>query len=239
MNIKFNYLILLAIVIAAVSCKKDTYKEPSSTLSGRLTYNGDSVGVQFDQVPFQLFQTGFKKNTVINGTFNDEGGYSVLTFDGNYKFTIGANQGPFMWKELATGGRDTVRFDLAGNKTLNIEVTPYYMIRQLKTSVAGATRVVTANFNIERIITDPTLLKSIERVSLYVGKTNHVSSLSTEQIVATNLTGAAIGTNLTNITMNATIPAIIPAQNYVFVRVGIKITGVEDLYYSPLRKLTF
>jgi hypothetical protein len=238
MNIKFNYLILLAIVIAAVSCKKDNYKAPGSTLSGRLTYNGDSVGVEYNQVPFQLYQPGYKLTTPIGGTFNDDGTYSVVTFDGNYKFTIQANQGPFRWKELAVG-RDTVRINLAGDQTVNIEVTPYYMVRQLKTSVVGSTRVVTANFNIEKVITDPALAKNIQTVSLFINKTTHVSNAAGESVAKTDIAGGTLPTNLNNITVTATMPAFVPTQNYVFARIGVRISGVEDWYYSPVRKLTF
>jgi hypothetical protein len=237
MNIKFNYLILLAIVIAAVSCKKDNYAEPTSTISGRLTYNGDSVGVEYNAVPFLLYQSGYKTVKNLGGTFADDGSYAILTFDGDYKFTIAANQGPFRWKELPSG-RDTIKFKLSGNQILNIEVTPYYMVRQLKTSVAGGTRVVTANFNIEQVITDPALAKSIERVTLFINKTNHVSNASSESVATGTVTGGALS-GLTNITLNATMPVFIPTQNYIFARVGIKITGVEDWFYSPVRKMTF
>jgi hypothetical protein len=39
--------------------------------------------------------------------------------------------------------------------------------------------------------------------------------------------------------MQVTIPTIVPTQNYVFARVGIKIAGVEDRIFSPVQKLTF
>lgn len=236
MNIKFNYLLLLVMAIVWGSCSKDNFKAPSVTLSGRLTYKGDSVGVEYNQVSFQLYQTGYAVSSPITETFNDDGSYSVLTFNGNYKFTMQPNQGPFLWKQLPSGTRDTLLITLKGNQTVNIEVTPYYMVRNLKTSVAS--KVVTANFNIEQVITDPTLAKSIETVSLFINKTTHVSGASgnIELIARADIAGADL-LDLNNITLNANIPSLSPAQNYVFARVGIKISGVEDWYYSPVRKI--
>jgi hypothetical protein len=36
----------------------------------------------------------------------------------------------------------------------------------------------------------------------------------------------------------ADIPALIPSQSYVFVRIGLKITGVEDMIYTPVQKVS-
>ncbi|MDB5010457.1 MAG: hypothetical protein JWQ06_1246 [Mucilaginibacter sp.] len=235
MNMKFNYIILLAIILAVVSCKKDNYKAPGTTLSGRLMYKGDSVGVEYNQVPFNIYQPGFGKTGAITGTFAPDGSYSILTFDGNYRFTIPPAQGPFLWKELTASARDTVKITLNGSQTYNIEVTPYYMIRNLKTSVTPG--VVTANFSIEQVITDPALAKSIQTVSLYINKTVFVSEGNNENIAKFDLAGTAI-TSLSNVTLNVTVPTLSPTQNYVYARVGIKITGVEDLMFSPLRRIT-
>jgi hypothetical protein len=34
------------------------------------------------------------------------------------------------------------------------------------------------------------------------------------------------------------VPAIVPTQNYVYARVGVKIAGVEDMIFSPVVKVT-
>ena len=242
MNIKFNYILLTAIIFAVVSCKKDNFKAPATTLSGRLTFNGDSVCVEYNQVPFNIYQPGFGKTGPIAGTFAPDGTYSILTFDGNYKFTIPAGQGPFRWKELTAGVRDTINIALAGDKTINIEVMPYYMIRNLATT-SSTGRVVTANFNIEKIITDPALAQNIATVGLYINKTAFVSEANNENLGSgaaggiVEMAGSALPANLTNITLTSTIPILLPSQNYVYARIGIKINGVEDRIFSPLRKI--
>jgi beta-xylosidase len=232
MKMKFHYIIL-ALLLLGTACKKDNFKAPTSTLKGRLTYKGDPINLEYNQVPFELYQPGFGKTAPIRGTFDQDGSYSTLLFDGNYKFTIPANQGPFMWKELSAGKRDTLAVTVSGSKTMDIEVTPYYMVRAA--NITAASNSVTANFNIEKVITGADA-RNIEKVYLYVNKTQFVSG--TDNNASANIAGSAI-TSLTNISLSTAIPSFTPAQNYVFARVGIKIDGVEDLIFSPVTKVTY
>jgi hypothetical protein len=221
---------LLVVVISA--CKKDNYKEPSAQLSGRLQYKGELINVERNQVPFQLYQYGFGKVGAINGTFAQDGSYGALLFNGNYKFLIPSGQGPFVWKELAPGVPDSISVTMNGNKTLNIEVTPYYMIRNAQISAAGGK--VTASFKADKIIQDANA-KDIERVSLYI---NTGQFAGTDNIAATDMAGAAIA-DPGNISLQVTIPTVTPTQNYVYARVGLKIANVEDMIFSPLMKVSF
>jgi hypothetical protein len=51
-----------------------------------------------------------------------------------------------------------------------------------------------------------------------------------------SMNGSAI-TNPDNISLSLDVPDIVPAQNYVFARVGIKISGVEKMIFSPVQKI--
>ena len=234
MKIKFHHIII-ALLLATTGCKKDNYDAPSVTLKGHLTYKGDNINVEANQVPFDVYQPGFGKSGSIRGFFDQEGAYSLLLFNGNYKFTMPANQGPFLWKELGSGKRDTLAITVSGNQDLNIEVTPYYMLRDAKFTAAA--NKVTAVFNIEKVITDVNA-KNIDRVTLYLGKTQFVSENGDNRIARTDLAGSAIG-SLSNISLTVNIPGITPTQNYVFARVGLKIAGVEDMIYTPVTKVSF
>jgi hypothetical protein len=97
-----------------IYCKKDNYDEPTSLLSGKLVYQGQTFGLERDQVPFDLFQFGFGKVGPIGASFTQEGTYSALLFDGEYKFTVPNGQGPFMWKRTAADKPDTVNITLRG-----------------------------------------------------------------------------------------------------------------------------
>lgn len=236
MKIKFKYIVLVSIVFCtiAVSCKKDNYTAPSSTLQGRLVYKGDSLGVERDQVPYELYQYGFGKVGAIGSSFAQNGTYSQLLFDGDYKLIIPNGQGPFMWKQTASGAPDSTAISLKGSQTLDLEVTPYYMIRTPQ--ITGAAGTVSATCKLEQIITDSINKRGIDRVSLYINKTQFVSG--GDNIAVTDLSGSAI-TDPNNIALSVKVPAIVPTQNYVFARIGVKISGVEDMIFSPLQKVQF
>lgn len=233
MKIRFHYIMICAALLAAVGCKKDNYDAPTLTFNGRIVYKGEPVNVEYNQVPFELYQPGFGKVGPISGTFDQDGSFSTLLFKGNYKFTIPANQGPFRWKELSAGKRDTLAVSIDGNKNMDVEVEPYYMLRNVQLTAASGK--VNAAFNIEKVITDANA-KNIERVYLYINKTQFVSNA--DNIAAANVDGATLS-GLSNLALSVNIPAISPTQNYVFARVAIKIDGVEDMIFSPLTKLTF
>lgn len=233
MKIKFHYILMLSLMLLSTACKLDNISPPSVTLKGQLMYKGTPVNVEYNQVPFQIYQTGFKGNTPISGTFDQDGTYSVLTFNGNYKFTIPGGQGPFQWKELPSGGRDSIAINLSGDQTVNIEVTPYYMIRNAQ--LAASNGNITAQFSIEKDITDATA-KNIQTVSLFVNKTQFTSSA--DHAAEADLAGTAI-IDLTNVNLSVAIPKFTVTQNYVYARVGIRIAGVEDMIFSPVQKLTY
>ena len=230
---KFLYIAVLAIFAGICSCKKDNYKAPSSVLSGRLVYKGDSIGVESYQVPYELYQYGFGKIGAIGSSFKEDGTYSQVLFDGDYKFIIPNGQGPFRWQYTPGGAPDSLSVTIKGNQTLDIEVTPYYMIRNAQFSGSGGT--VSATFKAEKIITDANA-KDIERVSLYINKTQFVSGNGDEKIANTDVAGSAI-TDMNNISLSVGVPTITPTQSYVFARIGLKISGVEDLLYSPVVKI--
>ena len=234
MKIKFHHIIIFSLVLSSAACSKlDNVKPPSISLKGQLMYKGTPIGVEYNQVPFELYQTGYKGNSPITGTFDQDGSYSVLTFSGNYKFTMKAGQGPFQWKELATGGRDTLNIALTSSQTINIEVTPYYMIRNAAITAGGGN--ISAKFSIEKDITDATA-QNIQTVSLFVNKTQFVSPA--DNAAKTDLDGSLI-TDMSNVSISVPIPAFTVTQNYVYVRVGIRIAGVEDLIFSPVVKISY
>ncbi len=233
MKIRLHHILITGCVIM-LSCKKDNYDQPSSMLSGKLVYKGETFGVEKDQVPFQIYQYGFGKVGPISQTFSSDGTYSSLLFDGEYKLIVPNGQGPFLWKKTAAGNPDTVVINMNGSQTMDLEVTPYYMIRSPQIAASGGK--VNATFKAEKIITDATNAKNIENVGLYINKTQFVSNGT--NIASATMAGSAI-TDPNNISLNVTIPSITPTQNYVYARVGIKIANVEDRIYSPLVKLTF
>jgi hypothetical protein len=78
--------------------------------------------------------------------------------------------------------------------------------------------------------------KDIEHVDLYINKTAFVSGAGNYNVASASMAGADI-TDPANVALSVTVPALSPAQSYVYARVGLKIAGVEDMIFSPVVKL--
>lgn len=231
MKNKLIWILGLFLSAGLVSCDNDNFEEPQSTLQGRIVYQGEALPVAYNQVNFQLWEPGWQLRSPINVQVDQDGSFSQLLFNAPYKLIIQPAQGPFRSIKNTASNSDTIMVNLNGSQTLDIEVMPYYMIRNPQLTAAG--RSLTANFKLEKIITDANA-KNVERVSLYVSKTMFVDQGN--NLAAKDLAGSAI-TDMNSISLNVTVPAITPNQNYVFARVGLKIAGVEDMLYSPVQKI--
>ncbi|WP_233507436.1 DUF3823 domain-containing protein [Adhaeribacter pallidiroseus] len=224
------------------SCAKDNFEPPKSVLDGRLVYQGEPILVQSANanggnvsdfpVFFELWEKAYQNRSSIRVPVKQDGTFSAVLFNGDYKLTIPNGQGPFLWKTTATNAPDSLTVNLNGSQTLDLEVTPYYMIRNAQFTTSG--RVVTSTVAVNKIITDANA-KDVERVSLYVNRTQFVDAGN--NIKAADLAGSAIP-DLNNVSIaTEAIGAIVPSQNYVFARIGVKIAGIEDMIYSPVQKV--
>lgn len=229
---KLQLIIILGIISSFLySCGLDNYDAPGSKLEGRLVYNSEPINVSYNDVTFQLWEPGWQKKAEINVAVDQDGSYSALLFNANYKLIVPSNQGPFRSKTNTVTGSDTILVKVNGNQVLDIEVEPYYMIRNAQFAVTG--RVITGTFKAEKIITGINA-KNINEVAIYVNKTMFVDFRS--NVASAKLAGSAL-TDLNAISLNTTVPALTPVQTYVFVRVGLKIQGVEDMIFSPIVKV--
>jgi len=231
MKIRFQIIYVLVLSILFVSCEKDNFSAPKSILSGNIVYKGEPIGVEYDQLRLQLWQPGFGKLAPIDAPVSQSGSYSAVLFDGNYKLVFPKGRGPFMTIQKDAGAKDTLFVKLTGNQKLDLEVLPYYMIRNAQFN--GGESRVSATLKLEKIITDVNA-KTIERVSLYVNKTEFADRAT--NIAVTNIAGADVK-DLNAVNITATVPALTPTQKYVFARVGVKIKDVEDMLFTTVQKI--
>lgn len=224
---------MLALGTLFVSCEKDNYAEPKTQLTGNIVYKGEPVGVEDGQVRLQLWQPGFGKLAPIDAPIAQDGSYSAVLFDGNYKLVFNKNDGP--WKTLVKDAtaRDTTFVTLNGNQKVDIEVMPYYMIRNAKFS--GGEKKVNATFSLEKVITGADA-KDVERVSLIISRTQFVSRANNVGI--TNKDGAEVK-DMSNVSLSVDVAPISPAQDFVYARVGVKMKDVEDMVFSKVEKITY
>lgn len=233
MKIRFHYILFLGLTTVLFACKKDNYEAPKASLTGRIVYKGEPLNFEYNRVTYELYQPGFGKTGPITSIFTPEGSFVHLLFDGNYKMVVPAGQGPFVWKQTAAGKPDSVAITLKGSTNLDIEVLPYFMVKSPLISYAAGK--VTGTCKLEKIVIDANA-KTIERVTLYISKTQFADSQT--NVASVNLAGAAI-TDLNNVSLSVTVPVLTPTQNYVFASIGVKFSGVDDMIFAPTKKITF
>lgn len=232
MKIKSQYILWLLPLIFYTACEKDNYDPPKSNFTGAIMYKGDTIHVASQQVNFELWQSGFGKLTPINVNIDQNGSFAALLFDGNYKLDFPSGQGPFMTDNIdPKNNSDTIALKIQGNTSQNIEVMPYYMIRDPQFSLNGKT--IHATCKLEKIITDANA-KDVESVTLYINKTYFADN--NNNIAATSVNGGDI-TDMNSINLQADVPELVPDQNYVFARIGVKIVNVEDRLFSRVVKV--
>jgi hypothetical protein len=234
MNVKINKITMFAFsLLLLVGCAYDNYEEPQSYLTGRIVYQGEPIGVEFRQVEFELYEPGWELSNRLVVPVSQEGEFSALLFNAQYKLIIPSHQGPFMSIENASTSSDTILVDINGNTEMDIEVMPFYMFNSANLTVSGSS--VSANVSLNKVVTGVDE-RNIERVVLYLNKSQFISG-------NVNVSSAEIGggdiANIGNITLSTGIPDMTPSQSYVYARVGVKIGGVEDMLFSPVQKLEF
>ncbi len=232
MKIRFQYSYFLALAVLFVSCAEDNYTEPKANLSGRVVYNGEPLGFEFNQVALQLWQPGFGKLAAINAPIDQEGNFSSILFNGDYKLVFPKGRGPFRTIVQDASKKDTVFVTVNGTQQLDISVEPYYLIKSA--TFSGGEKKVSVTAALEKIIKDVDA-KEIENVTLYINQGQFVSR-------ATNIGSKSIGgaeiANLTSINLTVDVPTILPTQSYVYARIGVKIKNVEDMLFSAVEKVS-
>ena len=217
-----SYVITLLLLVMVNGCKKDNFEKPSATLSGRVVYDKEALGLRSNGVQLELWQHGFELFTKIPVYVAQDGTFSASLFNGSYKLVRLPGNGPWV------NNIDSIDVTVNGNTVIDVPVQPYFVIKNATISKSGTT--VTGTFSIGKITNGGTL----ESVSLFVGKTNIVDAVN-------NLGSAGInGSDITDInapvTVSVTIPGSLSGQSFFFARVSVKTAGVaEHIYSQPIK----
>lgn len=216
-------LIILSAFIALLltACEKDNLKEPKSVLSGRVTFQGQPIGVRSDRVQFEIWQRGFDFFTKIPLNIAQDGTFKSLLFDGDYKIVRLVGAGP--WAD----NTDTINVSLNREANLDIPVEPYFVIKNATISKSGNN--LTATFTIEK---NGTHSKTFETARLFVGRF-YILDLGNNAGSA-NAAGVVLGTP---VTVTVPIPASISNDDFIFGRIGVKTTGIGEYLYTASTKI--
>ena len=181
-------MLLVAASMLVQSCGKDNLEYPSSTLSGRFTYQGqplkllhtspdlfvannNTVGhLRLQQVKGELPVYGVGP---IDIYARHDGSFTAKFFDGDYSMTTGGTlKNPF--EDFTTPKPVTVNrnTDLG-----NIEVVPYWWMSNLQTTYTGG--VFTATFNLTKVTTQAN--RNLQYVAIYLSPTNFPDIVSATQ----------------------------------------------------------
>jgi hypothetical protein len=213
---------ILAVILffALYSCGLDNYDAPESILTGKITYQGESIGVRGsgNKVQIQLYQDGYALKTAIPVYITQDGTFQATLFDGVYKLIHRDNNGPWVNK------RDTMIIVVKGNTQCEYPVTPYYLIRNESFSVNGNT--LKAALNIEEI----TAGKTISSVFLVVNKTLYVDDVS--QVARVSLSNPK---QLDNIAIEMDLGN--RTEKILYARIGVQMAGVNDILFSKIEQI--
>lgn len=203
----------------------DNYDPPDSLLTGRVVYQGTPIGVRSNGVELELWQPSYELNEKIRIHVDQDGSFSAMLFDGDYKLNLLTGNGPWV------DSPDTTFIKVRGGTEVEFPVTPYYTVENLALQHAGG--AVSATFDVGSV--QPT--RAVEYVGLYVSSTAFVDR--TNMVARTELPGTQVGEQAAAITLSVDVPETVRSSGAVYARVGIKMVGVAEMLFSPVERVAF
>jgi hypothetical protein len=223
MKIISNIFSLMLLLVLFTGCGKDNYDAPESKLVGKVTYQGQALNLRGtgEAIQLQLYQDGYEKHDPISVFVGQEGEFSALLFNGEYKLVTRDGNGPWMNRH------DTVTVNLNGHSEVNIEVTPYFMISNEQLAVSGTT--MTASFTINQIVSTAT----INKVMLILSKTQFADDVN--NVFRKDITEVSAGA--VNLSADISDNAEIAKAKALYARVGVLANGADQAIYSTVVRL--
>lgn len=211
------------IALSFASCEIDNYEPPTSMLTGTVVYDGKPIGVRSGGVQLELWQPGFALNTKIPVNIDQDGRFAASLFDGTYKLTFLAGNGPWV---VST---DTIVVNLSGSADITVPAEPYYTIGD--ETIARNGESIEASFRTLAVNES----RALESVGLYIGTTTVLDNINNKQKV--ELPAADITSLDEPIDLAVTLGADLSARAYVFARIGVRTSGVNEMLFSPVFKI--
>jgi len=173
-------------------------------------------------VVFELWQHGYQLFSRIPLNIAQDGSFSALIFDGDYKLVRAKGSGPWL------DNTDSIDVRVRDGLVLDVPVQPYYFLKDVLFEKNGTE--VRATFSVQTVNNS----RALEYVRLFIGP-NYILDLNNNSAnKQANL--AAININQP-ITLTVTIPASLANESFIYARVGVKTTGIAELLYSQAQKI--
>lgn len=225
MNIKYLFITFLALMLA--SCELDNFDAPTSQLKGRFVYNGEALqmrgtGGDWDQIINAVqIDDRFENVGTIPIFVNANGEFNNLMYDGHYKLVVRQDRGP--WVPI----KDSIDVYIDGNTNLDIEVTPYLMLRNSEITLENNT--VKVKTDVEQIVEDAT----ISELKVYLSSTQFVDDRV--RIGEYTCQDSKIGSNEFNYDFSNDDK--IKNSIFLYARVALKANGANEYIFSKVIQL--
>lgn len=231
---KIVLLLFTALAGLFTSCAYDNFDEPNTLLTGKVTYNGEAVNVKNNQVSFRLYEPGWElsASTYLTVQVAQDGTFSASVYTGKtYKLIRVENVGP--WVNPTAADTITVS-NCSKGQTVDMPVTPYYLLENATFSYAG--KIVTGTCSVSEITTG----RKIEKVGLYAGRnlivddTYNFGHNETNEVKAGDTVTLTV--DLSGLSVNSTANSL-PSTGFIYARMGLKIEGIDAMVYTEPFKL--
>lgn len=218
-----NIFSVILLLVLFSGCGKDNFDAPESKLVGRVTYQGQALNLRGtgEAVQLQLYQDGYEKNDPISVFVGQDGTFSALLFNGEYRLTTRDGNGPWV------NSHESVTVNLNGHAEVNLEVTPYFTISNEQLSVSGS--AMNASFTINQIVPDA----KISRVMLLLSKTQFADDVN--NLFRQDFSDVTPGS--VNLSADISGNTEIAKAKALYARVGVLANGADQAIYSPVVRL--
>ena len=222
-----NSLILILGLFLVTGCELDNFDEPKSEFKGRFVYEGEALqlrGTAYDNdCMMYAYQEGpeYENRGAINLFVNSDGEFNSLMYDGFYKIVLRQDRGPWIPRQ------DTIEVNIKGNQILDVEVTPYFLIKDTKIDFQN--KVVKVKCKINQVVETA----SIDRAMIYISKTKLVDNVA--KIAEKSFTNLNPGEH--EFTFDLSDNGVTDAAKFLYARVGVKARQGNDYIFSEVTQL--
>ena len=147
--------------------------------------------------------------------------FNSLMYDGFYKIVLRQDRGPWIPR------KDTIEVNIKGNQILDVEVTPYFLIKD--TEIDFQNKVVKVKCKINQMVETA----SIDRAVIYISKTKLVDNVA--KIAEKSFTNLTPGEH--EFTFDLNDNGVTDAAKFLYARIGVKAREGNDYIFSEVTQL--
>ncbi|KKB55744.1 DUF3823 domain-containing protein [Parabacteroides gordonii] len=238
-----KYIVFGLFSVSLFSCGLDNYEAPESKLYGQVFYK-DASGEKHElhvkgtasSIKASIYQYGYALSNAIEVYLDQDAKFEAILFDGEYHIILNSGNGPWKTVQISEAKKDTVDFNLSGTQTIELFVTPYFLVKNANVSLSGST--ISATCDIERIIEDAEV--SVAEVFLsttnFVDEDSNFARYSFED--KTPGAGKSYSVTITDGNVLSSIETAKKRSGKIYGRIGVKANGASQYIYSNVFELS-